>query len=108
MQCNKCFKTINDDSFKIIEKSRYCTQCYENLFQSNTKTLGDKILDKINNPNDKPVKTPRYGRVEFILYYFFTWFFVPSIMNILVSKNSDMRLVSVSGISGYRLTDPQK
>lgn len=103
MRCNKCLKTINDDSFNIIERSRYCPQCYDNFFQSDTKTLGDKILDKINNPNDKPVKTTRYGRVEFILYYFFTWFFVPPIMNILVSKNSDMQLVSVSGISGYRV-----
>lgn len=103
MKCSSCIGTFPKEEIKVVETSSYCSACYQKLFAPTNKKISEKLVEKIEKTESQKIKTPRNGRVEYVLNYFLSWFILPIFMAIAIPTSSSLSLVSNSGITGYKV-----
>ncbi|CCN42154.1 membrane hypothetical protein [Vibrio nigripulchritudo SO65] len=103
MKCSSCFGAFPREQVKVVETSNYCATCYQKLFAPTRKKISEKLVEKIEKSESQKIKTPRNGRVEYILNYFLSWCILPIFMAIAIPSSSSLSLVSNSGVTGYKV-----
>ncbi len=100
MNCSSCRKSFQKSDLRVIESSFYCNICESKIFSKSSPKLTDRLVKSIAEKDKakKAVKTPRNGRVEYIINIFVAWILLPSFMNAPLSGYPLFKLFSVSVI----------
>ncbi|USH04359.1 hypothetical protein K6Q96_21725 [Grimontia kaedaensis] len=92
MRCSSCGGDFPAVETSVIDSSRYCVSCKQDLFAPSRKKVSEKLVETLEKKEKTKVKTDRLGRVEFFLYSVGTWLVIPAAINSNIPKHSDLRM----------------
>ncbi|MGF1705560.1 hypothetical protein [Enterovibrio baiacu] len=92
MRCSSCGDDFPVKETSVIDSSRYCSDCKNNLFAPSSKKMSEKLVETLEKKEKAKVKTNRVGRVEYLFNSFGTWIILPALINSNIPKHSDLRL----------------
>ncbi|SKA58284.1 DUF805 domain-containing protein [Enterovibrio nigricans] len=96
MRCSSCGGDFPREDLRLVESSRYCGDCKTSLFAPARKKVSEHLVESLEKKEKAKVKTPRMGRVEYLINSFLACILLPVFMNGYIDENSKLSMFGYS------------